>query len=285
MDFRILLRALLLISILHLAGAAHAARPDARVEQLEPRIWSCDFKSEALGKGGRFLVVLPEGADIDSLERYPVIYFLHGRGRNERSLLDSPAVRERMLESPCAIVLPRGDDGWYMNSPVPTGYRYADYTDEIIALAESHFPVANTPERRAIGGWSMGGYGSAYTVVRRMGDFRALATIIGLLDFPRLPIAEKGQNYEVPVRRFGSDHAVWETLNPRLQVEDTLDTAIFVVIGEKAFDRQMNEAFIAAAVAVGNEPEVLRLPGGHSFSTVEQAIPPVFDFFESQIAH
>ncbi|MBC2593482.1 hypothetical protein H5P28_04330 [Ruficoccus amylovorans] len=277
--------AILLLLGLSSAHAAASGTSDLKIKKLEPRIWQCDFASTALSRSGRFIVILPEDtltpADTSSQE-FPVIYFLHGRGRNERSLLESPATKSRLLDSPCAIVLPRGDDGWYINSPVRSADRYADYMDEVITLAEEEFHVSSDARHRAIGGWSMGGYGAAMTVTRLPDDFCALATIIGLLDFPRLPIPDKTQNYRVPEDRFGSDPTVWNKLNPRLHVERVKDVALMTVIGEMAFDRQMNEAYIQASTAAGNPPQVVRLPGGHIFKTVEQGVPPAFDFLEAQ---
>ena len=114
----------------------------------------------------------------------------------------------------CAVVLPRGREGWYMNSPVIPADRYADYVDEVITLVEKHFPVSASPKERGIGGWSMGGYGAMYTACRRPDDFAAVASIIGILDFPRPAIELAGQNYAVPPR-FGTDPKFWHTVDPR----------------------------------------------------------------------
>ncbi|HEX5218063.1 MAG TPA: hypothetical protein VFZ59_00725, partial [Verrucomicrobiae bacterium] len=60
------------------------AESDVTVSEVEPRIWSCDFTSSVLNKPMKFLVVLPEGVGLTNA-RLPVIYFLHGRGRHERT--------------------------------------------------------------------------------------------------------------------------------------------------------------------------------------------------------
>ncbi len=254
---------------------------DPRIASVEPRVWSCDFTSAALEKPMRFLVVLPEGVTLSNA-RLPVIYFLHGRGRHERTLLDNDT-RQRVLASPCAVVLPRGQDGWYVNSPVIAKDRYADYLDEVIKLAEQHFPVANTAKGRAIGGWSMGGYGTVYTACRRPGDFAAVASIIGILDYPRPDVPIPGQNYAVQPR-FGTNVAGWDKLNPRKLMAGLDGVPLFVAYADKAAERQMNEAFLADARARGLKVEVLPLSGGHTFPIVEQALGPAFSFMESSLA-
>ncbi len=250
-----------------------------QIAQVEPRLWSCDFKSAALGGVAmRFLVVLPPGADLKSAP-LPVIYFLHGRGRHERTLLENPLTRARVLTSPCAVVLPRGREGWYVNSPVVAADRYADYVDEVMALAEINFPVSRAAKERAIGGWSMGGYGATFTACRHPNDFAAVASIIGILDFPRPEIAEPGQNYTVPAR-FGTDPKFWREVNPRLLLPRLDNLPMFVAYADHAPERQMNEAFLADAKMLKIPVEFMRLSGGHTFPMVEQSLPAAFDFME-----
>ena len=257
-----------------------AASTEVKITQVEPRVWSCEFESRALAQSSRFLVVLPEGATLTQA-RLPVIYFLHGRGRHERTLFEYESTRRRVMASSCAVVLPRGRDGWYVNSPVITADRYADHLDEVIALAERHFPVGRDARARAIGGWSMGGYGAVYTAARR-GDFAAAAPIIGILDYPRADIDEPGQNYVVQPR-FGKDPNVWEQLNPRRMLPRLRSTALVVAYADNAAERQMNEVFIADARAAGLDIDVLRMSGGHTFPMVEQALPAAFSFLEQKL--
>lgn len=254
-----------------------------QIAQVEPRLWSCDFKSATLGGVAmRFLVVLPPGVALQSAPQ-PVIYFLHGRGRHERTLLENPLTRARVLASSCALVLPRGRDGWYVNSPVVPADRYADYVDEVMALAERHFPVSRVAKERAIGGWSMGGYGAMYTACRRPDAFAAVASIIGILDFPRPAIAEPGQNYTVPAR-FGTDPKFWREVDPRLLLPRLRTVPLFIAYADHAAERQMNEAFLADAKELQMAVEIMRLSGGHTFPMVEQSLPAALAFLEGKIS-
>ncbi len=257
---------------------AQSADDTPRITVVEDRIWSCEFTSAAVHLPMRFLVVLPAGATRES-SPLPTIYFLHGRGRHERTLIENEKTRARVLASPCAVVLPRGRDGWYMDSPVMPGERYGGYVDEVITLAEKHFPVSRTARSRAIGGWSMGGYGAMYTACRRSGDFVAVASVIGLIDFPRPVVGDPKQNYEVPPR-FGTDPAVWEKYDPRHLMARLRGTTLFAAYADQAAERQMNESFLADAHAAGFTVETLLMHGGHTFPMVEQGLPPAFSFME-----
>jgi len=266
------------------------AKSSLKIKQVEPRVWQCDFSTPYVPKAARFLVILPEGVTPEKAkgERLPVIYFLHGRGRNERTLLDkSASARARLMASHAAIVMPQGREGWYIDSPVLPQEQYATLIDEIVALAEANFPIGGAQEKRGIGGWSMGGFGAAYTATRRPQDFAALATIIGLLDFPREPIEPKSQNYVVPPR-YGTDPAVWKTFDPRLRMEAIATMPKFIAYADGAPERQMNEVFIEQANALAkakHAPEVVvyHTTGGHTFPVVERSFPLAMDFLEKQL--
>lgn len=259
--------------------ALHAL-PAATVKPVEARVWSCIFPSAALGREMCFNVVLPSAAR--ETAPVPVIYFLHGRGRDERTLLADDFCRRALFASPCAIVLPRGLDGWYVDSPVVPEDKFASYLDEVIAVAEANFPLRRDATGRAITGWSMGGYGAAYTFFRRPEDFAALATIIGIIDYPRAPIESPELNYPVQPR-FGSDPAVWQKLNPRLQLAQAKPRPLLIAYADRAPERQMNAVFLENARTLGWPVRELRIPGEHVFSVVREAVPPVLSFLELQL--
>jgi S-formylglutathione hydrolase FrmB len=244
-----------------------------RRTRLAPKIERIEFHSHVLGRKMPFCIVRPRAALADG-ERWPVLYLLHGRGRHERSLIDDPRSRRILAAAPFATVLPKGEDGWYVNSPVRSADRYADYLEEVINVAEANLPVSRRPEGRALAGWSMGGYGCTMFAATHPGQFASLAPIIGLLDFPRdgLP---RGQGYEVPRDRFGADADVWRRFNPRYRVRALRGTSVLVITADRAFDRTMNENFRAALRQNGVAYRWEMLRGGHTFDVVVAALPLV----------
>ena len=167
------------------------------------RITFAEISSAALGRNLPVAIVAPEKPQVAVAA--PVLFILHGRGRHHRSLLDAPAAREALLAAPFHIDLPQGEEGWYVDSPAIPGDRYASYLDEVVAWAEEALPVARGPEKRGIAGWSMGGFGAMRFAESRPRRFGFVASMIGLLDFPRPETLPEGQNYRVPVARFTAD--------------------------------------------------------------------------------
>jgi len=263
---------------------AAAAAPPADANPSPDRIRFASIASTALGRALPVAVVAPTPSaaattvSTTSTEA-PVLYFLHGRGRHHRSLIDSPAARAALLDARCYVVLPQGEDGWYIDSLAQPDARYAAYLAEVIAWAERTLPVARTPARRGLAGWSMGGYGAVRYAqtqpeARRFGY---VASIIGLLDFPRAENLPEGQNYRVPVARFTADPAVWAKLNPLGAVAALRGSSVTLVLATRGFELTMNEHFLAA-LAAATPPipaRVHRLEGGHEFAVVERAVPLV----------
>lgn len=236
------------------------------------RITFAEVPSTALSRTLPIAIVAPVAPRASG---HPVLFFLHGRGRTHRSLVDSSAAREALLAATCYIVLPQGEDGWYLNSPVDSAARYETYLEEVIAWAEARLPIAHEAAGRGIAGWSMGGYGAVRFAETHPGKFGFVASVIGLLDFPRAETLPKGQNYRVPTVRFTGDPAVWATLNPLHAVDTLRGSALTLVLASTGFERTMNENFLAVLAARKIPVRVHHLDGGHEFSLVERAVPLV----------
>jgi S-formylglutathione hydrolase FrmB len=246
-----------------------------------PRIRTVTLTSVALNRSLPLTIVEPKREDaaarLDNQEQLPVLYFLHGRGRHHASLIENEVARGALLNTPFYVVLPQGLDGWYINSPVIDEDRYETYLEEVIAWVEAHLPVRREAAGRGIAGWSMGGYGAVRFAQTHPGQFGFVASVIGLLDFPREETLPEGQNYKVPAARFGSDPEIWKTLNPLHTISRLRESAVTLVLSETGFERTMNDRFVAAAAAIGLPLRIHRLTGGHQFDVVQRAVPLVLN--------
>lgn len=245
----------------------------------ESRIHEWRFFSEALQQEMPMSVVAPEQAMTDT----PVLVFLHGRGRHHRSLLEVERCRKQLLAADMWVILPQGEDGWYINSPVQPEARYEDYLSEVIEQAKQRFDLAQSPDRWAIGGWSMGGYGAMRFAVRHPGQFGTVATVVGLLDFPREKTLPEGQNYTVPLARFGADLKTWRAFNPINVITALRGKSVLLITADAAFDRTMNENFSAALIEAKVGHHIITLEGAHTFPVVQESLPLVLDFVRTRI--
>lgn len=265
--------------LLAMTSAAMAAPlpPDMVETPLEERISHYTFKSQTLHKPMAFSVVFPKDYATKP-GPWPVLFFLHGLGRNERTLLDDPASRERLLEQPYVIVLPKGENGWYFDSPFDPKRQFASYLDEVTALAGTILKISPERSQRAIGGWSAGGFGSLWACLRHPESFSTLATIIAVVDFP----TESARFPKTPAT-FGEDPSRWPAFNPINRARELKNLNVLLVIGEKASDAAMNDRLSAILTEEKIAHEVVRVPWGHSFSAVQNGVPRVLDFVRRHI--
>jgi enterochelin esterase-like enzyme len=112
------------------------------------------FHSEALQATRSFCIVLPAGYTKDKTD-YPVLVLLHGRGRSRHSLIDNPATMDALARAPFITLLPPGDDGWYIDSPLIKKDKYEQPLSETIQVAEEKYRLSKDRSRRGIIGWSM----------------------------------------------------------------------------------------------------------------------------------
>jgi len=260
-----------------------AAAPPAQVLErvdLAPQVTELRYHSSVLDRELNLLLVTPSGA-VD-LGELPVAVFLHGHGRNPRTLYDMEATHATLLSTKVVLVQPNGLAGWYLDSRQDSGPQYQEALTEAIALATGEFGLTTDPQRRGIGGWSMGGFGAARYAADHPDQFSALGTILGLLDFPNADLPLE-QNHSVPAL-FGPA-AGWPQITPLAGVDKLRGWAHWQGTGDAAFDRTMNERWSARLGELGVEHTFRRFEGGHTYAVVAEALPEVLRFFETSLTN
>lgn len=147
------------VAILALAPSVFAAA--GRVE--------CNsVPSKILARSVPYCIILPTSFDQYPDRHFSVLYFLHGLGDNEQSLIHSGAwnlvddMREKRQLTDFLIATPDGDASFYINSKDGTS-RYEDFLlQEFFPFIEKRYRVAPGRSHRAIDGISMGGYGALH---------------------------------------------------------------------------------------------------------------------------
>jgi S-formylglutathione hydrolase FrmB len=129
------------------------------------RIDCAALHSLILKRAVRYCVYVPSGYD-SGVQRYPVLYFLHGLGDNEQTLFNSGGwtlldeLRNQHKMGDFLIVVPEGRRSFYVNS-ADGSERYSDFfLQEFVPKIESKYRIRAGRAGRAISGISMGGYGA-----------------------------------------------------------------------------------------------------------------------------
>jgi len=144
-------------------AVALSARAQSRID--------CDaLNSRILKHPVHYCVYLPAGYDAGATQHpvraYPVLYFLHGLGDNERTLFNSGGwtlfddLRQQHKMGEFLIVAPEGGRTFYINSADGL-VRYSDFfLQEFVPMIETKYRIGKGRNNRAISGISMGGYGA-----------------------------------------------------------------------------------------------------------------------------
>lgn len=257
-----------------IAATAFADPPaaDLKREMLGDRIEHVTFRSSTLDKTMAFTVVYPAGFDPNKRD-WPVMFLLHGLGRHERTLVEDDKCREMLLQQPYVIVMPKGENGWYFDSPFDAKRHYATYLDEVIGLAQQMLPISRERSHRAIGGWSAGGFGSVWACIRNPESFSTLATVIAVVDHPSAQ-----SRFPMPENMFGKDPLKWPAFDPLNRAAELKNLNILLVIGDASSDAAMNMRLSEALTAASIKHETKHFPGGHTFPTVQAGMGPILEF-------
>jgi len=245
------------------------------IEERPEGYWECTVASRSLGRDESFALRLPGNYRQDRPEPYGLVVFLHGLGRDHRTLFEMPATCAALDNVPCVFLSPNGRDSWWIDSPSRPQSKYQSYLVELIRLIDGTLHVSQDPAHRAIGGWSMGGFGSMHYLLRYPGQFGAWAGILALLDFPNDAYPPE-RNHTVP--NLLGPKEQWRTLNPISRVEQLMGKRLFFVTATDAFDRDMNEAFSVKLDELGIPHTAKVVDGAHTFAVVAATFPEVIEF-------
>lgn len=169
--------------------------------------------AQSLGIHKAVTIYLPPSYARAPDARFPVLYYLHGRGGNERDWINAGRI-DRTMDSLVAagapeaiLVMPDGDDGWYTTwASLPDAAacaadtirresarsycvpwpHYDDYiARDIVAHIDTHYRTHANRAHRGVAGLSMGGYGAITLALTYPDVFGAAASHSGVLS-PRL---------------------------------------------------------------------------------------------------
>lgn len=149
--------------------------------QAQGRAECAVIKSEVLARPVRYCAYLPASFDRDKARHYPVLYYLHGLGDNEQSLLNSGGwdliseLRSEGKIGEFVVLAPSAGHTFYINSE-DGKLRYEDFfMKEFMPEMEKKYRVQNTRATRGITGVSMGGYGALRLAFKYPEDFSAVS--------------------------------------------------------------------------------------------------------------
>jgi S-formylglutathione hydrolase FrmB len=203
------------VLLLALAACSQSSQPattgntsmPAKPAGVSGKVVTKSLASAALGVEKNVVIYLPGGYE-SSTKRYPVYYYLHGLGGDEKNWTEKGKLDQTAdaLGLEAIVVMPDGDDGFYADSAKPVDYdacikdgtglffperkrketcirasKYETYiTKELVSFIDTTYRTIPTREGRAIAGLSMGGFGALQLGMRHPDLFAAAVSHSGI---------------------------------------------------------------------------------------------------------
>jgi S-formylglutathione hydrolase FrmB len=173
-------RALLRIGLIWLVVTGAMASAQSRVD--------CGkMLSRFLGREVPYCVMLPPSYDSNKAAKFPIVYYLHGLGDNEESLVNGGGwqLYEQLLDEKKTgeyiIATPYGYRSFYINSE-DGKFPYEEFfVREFMPKIERKYRVNAVRGSRGIMGVSMGGYGAMHFAFKYPEKFAAVSTHMAAL--------------------------------------------------------------------------------------------------------
>ncbi len=227
----------------------------------------------------QYRVVLPDA--IAPLERLPVVYLLHGGGGSFRDWTNYSDVAQFAAEG-LILVMPQGDDSYYVNSATKAQDRYEDYiVTDLIADVERRFPASRYRSQRVIAGVSMGGFGAVKLALSHPELFAFAGGISSAIDVPRRPFSIKrvGQ-----WEHHGSIFGAWgsdtrKNSDPFViarRANPTNTPFLYVTCGQQEGLLPANQQFAALLTKQKIGHQFVETPGGHDWNQWNRQLPDMF---------
>jgi len=253
------------------------------------------IRSKVLGQSVRYCALLPPSYDTDKARRYPVLYYLHGLGDNEQSLVNLGGwnlvenLREKGKIGEFLIFAPDGERSFYVNSR-DVRVRYEDFfIREFVPAMESKYRARAGRASRGITGVSMGGYGALHMAFKYPQMFGAVSSHMGAL-IEKIPLAltdarELGRGLSFLGEVFGRpfDRAFWERNSPFTLARHANGLARLKIYFDCGRDDGFGfdagtQAFHELLQSRGIAHEFHMYPGGHNWDYVSQHMGASMEF-------
>jgi putative tributyrin esterase len=207
------LRALAFLVLLADAAAmAQAVPPPEGVKTVE-------FEAKSVGRTMKYNVVLPPSY-ASGVDRYPVLYLLHGYSGNYTNWARHNAPRYARAYD-LIVVMPDAGNSWYANWAESEEGRKDNWEDciinDLIPHVDSTYRTIASREGRAINGLSMGGFGALMLGLKHPEMFCSIGSHSGALSIAK-SAAERLRSGEEPVRKKGNRRPSEEP-NPAIGIE------------------------------------------------------------------
>lgn len=247
---------------------------------------SMNVFSKMLGRSVPVKVIIPfDVADqFGFQEPYKTLYFLPGHSANAESIVNSTILPAEVLYRGFAVVIPDGENSFYMDQPATNAYYEKFVAEELVQMTRKLFPLSNKREDTYIGGVSMGGFGSLMLGSRHMDVFGKIMALSPATDVYNEHMFKIGFSREWMDRLFVSEENFRKNYDPLTVLSQAKEAGkdlpdIFMCCGaQDPLTYMLDCEFVKKATDAGIPITYLEGDGSHETRYWNRLIPDGLDF-------
>jgi S-formylglutathione hydrolase FrmB len=216
--------------------------------------------------------------DVPETRTLPVLYFLHGVPSDPKTVVEYEGLADQVRSyvahggTPFVLAVPDGNGGRHDDTEWANAADGSDRVED--RLLDEVVPAVEGAHRRdaahrAIGGFSMGGYGSMNLALRHPDVFGAVASISGYFDV------------DDPSHMFGDRSDLIAANRPDLHLAAARRVRVFLSAAEDETNPVVQgepQRFKALLDGAGVPATLVVRPGGHDWDYVRSVLPDAFAF-------
>ncbi len=220
-----------------------------------------------------YRIILPPAYSKNGVDRFPVIYLLHGLTGHFSNWTDKTKLASYAQKHNFIIVTPEGNDGWYSDSGSVATDKYESYiVKELIPEIDKNYRTVADRKGRVIAGLSMGGYGGLKFGLKYPEMFSLAGSFSGALGVTSFPNGSDAFSKTI-IAVFGTADSETRKGNDLFGLVKGLTPEkaktlpfLYVDCGTEDFLFQNNRDFIQLLVEKKIPHEFRQLPGGHNWA-------------------
>jgi S-formylglutathione hydrolase FrmB len=220
--------------------------------------------------------------------KLPAVYLLHGGDGNFRDW-SNYSDTARFSEQGLILVMPEGDESYYMNSAERPQDRYEDYiVNDLVADVERKFPARPGRSNRAIVGISMGGFGAIKLALSHPDLFVFAGGISSAVDVPSRPFSirriQQWLHYRSIFGPWGSQTRRNADPFVLARIADPAQTPyLYLSCGEQEGLLPANRKFASLLAGRHFPHEFHVVPGAHDWNQWNGWLPDIFQSLSARL--
>lgn len=253
-------------------------------------IFKIDFRSRSLNRNAPLTAIVPverpniPGVDIpERTEPFKTIYLLHGFSGSQNDWLHSSRIEALAKMYGVAVVMPAGENSFYLNDEILAQYYEDLVCEEIVAFTREVFPLSEKREDTTIAGLSMGGYGALRNGFKHSDVFGSIFAFSSALITDRIPeMSPENPDPVAPTsyfhHRFGDpDKVIGSDVDPKALATKLVKSGdplpkVYMSCGTEDFLLEHNRDLHQHMDSIGFEHTYVEGPGIHNWAFWDQHI-------------